>query len=299
MISIGIPCYRENANRLLKSLLLQEPEQWGYTEIVVYDDGSEHYATPTVHHPIISYHRSSSNSGDIGARKAIATICKNNWILFLDADMLPVNDDFLKVYAQQIRQQADLIYGGIAYQKVAIPNNQRLRYVYGLRHEVRTPKNQTELYQYFVSASFLVKKEVFLTLVADITSRDYGLDILINSLLQQHKIPVKFIENRAYHLGLEPNDVFYEKSMKGIENTVKNYKSKILTPDSRKVIIWYERLKKWKMLRVFQWVTSFFHVHMLKNTLGKKPNLLYFNILKLNYFISCYHNESTGRHTSL
>jgi glycosyltransferase involved in cell wall biosynthesis len=299
MISIGIPVYNEPVDALIDALIAMNPKALDFNEIIVYDDCSSIETRPKVDHHLIQYIKSKENSGSLATRKKIAQIAKNPWILFSDADVIPKEEDFLQLYRKSINDRDLVYYGGIDYNKGSRTANNSLRFDYGMRREVRTPLNLKQRYSYFVSASYLIHRETFLSLVDHPIPNEYGLDIWLSATLENKRIPISFMENRVYHMGLESNEVFLKKSMKGIDNTAKRYFNGTLKDTSRPVIFWYKRLKKWGLLGLFRLSIKIFKKLLLKNVLGSRPKITYFNILKLNHFIEYSHYEDIDRRTSL
>ncbi|MGB3619624.1 MAG: hypothetical protein WBA12_16005, partial [Catalinimonas sp.] len=74
-------------------------------------------------------------------------------------------------------------------------------------------------YESLTMNNLLVRREVFLSVRLDETMRTYGHeDTRFGWELRARKIPVLHIDNPVYHLGLEPNDVFIDKTRQAVAN---------------------------------------------------------------------------------
>ena len=109
MISILIPTYNNSAFNLVKELNRQALSIDISYEILVLDDCSTNKLIIEENRSInnlenCSYTESKINNGRTFSRGILAKEAKYNWILFLDSDVKPKNDNFLKKYVDEIEE---------------------------------------------------------------------------------------------------------------------------------------------------------------------------------------------------
>ena len=119
MISILIPTYSEDVNPLVRALLQRADKLSSSFEIRVLNDGYPGY-TPLIKelasHPKVHFTSRSTNEGRAATRQELAQAAQFKYVLFLDADVLPVKSDFLTQYMAVAAQGAQVCCGGLAYQ---------------------------------------------------------------------------------------------------------------------------------------------------------------------------------------
>lgn len=284
MISIGIPVYNESPDALLNYLRKHLDNNPIYDEIIIYDDASLKPLILKEPHQKFKLLRGKNNLGDVGARKAIAMNSKNTWILFLDSDMLPITENFLSIYSNCIKSGHELYYGGIEYSNESIQTTS-LRYQYGKNREVRTPTDEPSTYKYFVSASFLIKKNIFLDILHTNLKNVYGLDVFLSMLLQEKNIKVLFVENRALHLGIEDNKTFIEKSQKSAQLIASLVHEKKIPPDWSRLSETGEKMKRFQLARIFIFCYGLMRPFVIKNLLSKKPFLKFLDLERLYHYL--------------
>lgn len=99
VLSILIPVYNYNVFPLVKRLVAQINELSEPIEIRVYEDGSTNYLEENkkVEEFLeVIYKRLEINHGRTALRSKMAEDARSRWLLFLDSDVLPKNNDFLK-----------------------------------------------------------------------------------------------------------------------------------------------------------------------------------------------------------
>ena len=116
MISILIPTYNYNVNLLFQALKLELTSISIDFEIICYEDGStKHVENNSLVISTISEAKhiiSKVNRGRITTRQSLAEMAKYDWLLFLDADVIPENSTFISDYIKFINSNYDAIYGG-------------------------------------------------------------------------------------------------------------------------------------------------------------------------------------------
>lgn len=226
MLSILIPTYNYDCTRLVKDLHLQAECLSIDYEIIVADDAS----------PIAVYKENireintlshcrlielEENIGRACIRNLLADKAQHEWLLFMDADAEVISPTFLTHYLSQMRQEAEVICGGLCHANTLPSHNVSLRYAYekradkqrAARHRARHPYNR------FTPFNFLIRRRTFQAIRFDETIRNYGHeDTLFGIELEMREIPILHIDNPLRHIGLEDNQLFLEKTCSALRN---------------------------------------------------------------------------------
>ena len=201
MLSILIPTYNYKVISLVKSLHKQLNKQSNPYEIICFDNGSDLdiiYINQNINKLDNCFYKSmEKNGGRSKIRNLLAQKAKYDWLLFLDADVLPVTENFIQTYFDSILQNnLKVAFGGLQYQEK--PTNDRmLRWVYGkYREEIPIEIRKKNPQEYFTSANFLIKKSVFQQFKFDESLIEYGYeDTLLAIELKKNNIQITQIDN--------------------------------------------------------------------------------------------------------
>ncbi|MFY8186454.1 MAG: glycosyltransferase family 2 protein [Flavobacterium sp.] len=288
MISILIPVFQYEITTLVATLHAQALALNIDFEIICFDDGSKIQAIVNQNEKINAlsncrYVLNSENIGRTAARNALAQMAKFENLLFLDADVLPVNEDFLAFYLNALNQPFDLIVGGLLYRKEDIKQEVSLRWHYGNQRETKAAsERQKKPYQHVLSCNFLVKKDFFLQLSLP-TTHLYGMDNYFSYLLFKKNAKVNHLENPVFHLGLENNKLFLEKSLEAVQNRKKWMETTSDFETISPLILSYKKIKKYRMEAVVRVLFNCFSPILEKQCMKKQPNLLAFDLYRLGY----------------
>jgi glycosyltransferase involved in cell wall biosynthesis len=288
MISILIPTYNYSITNLVAKLHQQVKVLAIPFEIIVCEDASTKFTEKNEKIAILSnvtYSKLTQNIGRTGLRATLASNAKYNWLLFLDADVLPKNENFIKTYVNAIKQtNSDVIFGGICYEKNKPEINKILRWKYGNEREAKSVNEREKDPYFIISQNLLIKKEVFLA-ANILTENYYGLDNFFSNQLKRLKVTVSHIDNPVIHFGLEGNNVFLKKALAAVETTVILEKKGLMDNNLRPLQKSYLRLKKYNVSKSFSFVISKFKTVMERNFNSSNPNLFWFDLYRLHYYI--------------
>ena len=291
MLSILIPTYNYNVFPLVKEVTEQCFIEKITFEIIVLDDASQNFHTENNEINSLSncsYHVLNQNIGRSTIRNLLSTKASFNNLLFLDADVRIISDQFIKNYINFINDNSNygVVYGGIVYQENKPQNNQLLRWIYGNKREALPAEKRSEnIYLSFLTLNFLIKKDVFQTVRfnEDIPNLRYE-DLLFSFDLMKNKIPLQHINNQVVHNGIETSEVFMHKtndSLKGLKFLLsKNY----LPADYAKISAVYNLLKQTKLLFLINFIYRIRKNSFEKNLFSSKPSLFIYDIYRLGYF---------------
>ena len=283
MISICIPCYNDHPKALIEELLSQIDTEV-YKEIIIYDDFSTIPLTLDLRSDLVKVIRGMKNVGSLESRRQLAQEAKTSQILFLDADLRINKENFLNTYATHSVTDYDLIHSQVTYQKKTPDADRMLRWKYGNKREERIPSTIINNYDLFVSASFMIKKDVFLRLTERLENIGYGSDNLLSYIFQKNRLKMFFIDNPVTHLGLDTNLEFLNKSLRSVKTTFDFEMKGLISNNHRPVQVAYLRLKKLRSVKVFVLLIQKYERRLLNNILSKNPSILFLDLLKLKHF---------------
>lgn len=280
MLSVLIPTYNYNAFFLVEEIHQQLILEKIDFEIICFDDASKselNLKNEAINTLSFSVFKSlEKNIGRSAIRNLLAKTAKYNWLLFLDADVKPVHTNFIKKYITCCKQDKTVFCGGIAYEEHATRNN-LLRYKYGKKHEeISIKKRVQKRDKYFLTANFLIQKKVFNTVSFNESLVTYGYeDLFFSKEIIENSYKIAHIENSVYHLGIDTNKAFVEKTTLAIKNLAFLIETKQLDFKDTKITSTYLTLKRLKLHYLL-----FFR---FKNLAIKTSSLLVFNLFRLSY----------------
>ena len=288
MLSILIPTYNYKVYELVKELRSQIEVLSTPVEIIVIDDCSKLFRNQNEainNLTLCNYSYSEKNNGRTATRSKLAGLARYQWLLFLDADVRPKRDTFIKEYLSSIQDiRNDVVFGGVSYQDNKPPTDQVLRWIYGREREAKSVVEREKSPYFIISQNLLIKKETFLS-ANTVTENYYGLDNFFSNQLKRQNAKVGHIDNPVIHLGLETNSVFITKALKAVETTVIFEKKGLMDAAQRPLQKSYLKLKNLGLTRIFNFTISKFKRVMERNFLSGTPNLFWFDLYRLAYYI--------------
>jgi len=286
-LSILIPIYNYDVTALVQAIYEQAVKADILFEIILIEDASTLYLTENrtvTERNNIHYSISERNIGRAATRQTLAQNAQYEWLLFLDADVMPVHDNFIGSYLEYTNNDNDVVCGGIAYQDKKPHPDHILRWTYGHKREVKTAHVRNITPYHVVSANILIKRKVFLN-TNEHTTNTYGLDNYFSYNLKQQEARVIHIDNPVYHLGLEKNAQYFKKALQAVDTTVALERVGILKNNQRPLQQAYLKLEKFHADGIFNWFLKPFLNKMRNNFLGSSPNMFYFDLYRLYYYI--------------
>ena len=288
MLSVLIPTYNYDLHKLVKDIHTQCERAKIRFEVVVIDDGSvdfkvENESINKLAHA--QYICLENNLGRTAVRAKLADMAKYDWLLFLDSDVLPAQSAFIQNYINTIENTTkDVVFGGIVYEDKKPSNDLLLRWHYGREREAKSVAERKKSPFFIISQNLLIKKVTFKA-ANTIKENYYGLDNFFSNQLKRINSKVEHIHNPVIHLGLETNGTFIEKASKAVETTVIFEEKGLMDDDLRPLQKSYLKLKKVGLTNPFRYVISKCKPKMLRNFNSSKPNLFWFDLYRLAYYI--------------
>ncbi|WP_210515854.1 glycosyltransferase family 2 protein [Hymenobacter terricola] len=289
-LSILIPAFNWNINRLVNSLVAQRADWNGPLEIIVLDDGSPEECRllnrPLATRPSVRYHELPRNVGRAAIRNQLAAAAQHEWLLLLDNDSLLPDARFLARYAA-VQAHAAVLIGGTCYE--ATPPAEPalyLRWLYGRNREARPAAvRQTAPYSQLTINNALVRAEVFRQFPLDERLTGYGHeDTKFGVELAAAHVPVLHLDNPVLHDGLEPAAVFLHKSEQAVRNLALGFRQDGLGTDSR-LLQTAVRLRRLGLAPAARVALGAAAPALRRQLLSRAPRLRLFDLLKLHWLL--------------
>lgn len=289
MLSILIPIYNYDVKKLVYQLSRLAASLSIDYEILCFDDGSQYQFKMlnrlVVALPNVVYEELPSNLGRSRIRNLLGERAKYDHLLFMDCDSGVVNENYLNDYVKELPFEG-VICGGRVYREN--PPKERELYFhwkYGTQREVTTAhQRQQNPYHGFMSNNFVIDRKTFLAIQFDPELLQYGHeDTLFGMELDQRDIPIKHIDNPLRHDGLEPQDVFLEKTRKAVQNLVflKRKHPLIATRLTRVAGLIEKKAVRKIVISLLTWAKPFIYKQISK----QRASLKYFDFYKLLIFL--------------
>jgi glycosyltransferase involved in cell wall biosynthesis len=288
MVSILIPVFNYDISNLVYEIHKQCNNAKIKFEIICYDDNSDKYISENkktfdslANTRIIN---SEKNLGRTGSRQILCESAIYNWLLFLDADVIPKSDNYIEHYIHKIKSSYEVIYGGFAYTNNKPNNNAILRWKYGRKfEEVDASKRNLKPYQIIISANFLIKKTVFNQINSKLNRKSYGLDNYFAALLKQNNYRVLHINNEVYHFGLEKSSVYLNKVEECIITLLWLLNEEKMVDHNNKLLSVFIHVKSFKLNYLMSFLYLIFNLKIKRNLLSSNPNMYLLQFYKILY----------------
>lgn len=294
MLSINIPVYNYVVGDLILQLIEQARGIKIQFEIRIYDDGSEEEIKLKnriiSELPCIVYRELDKNLGRSAIRNKMGFESQFQYLLFIDADSLPVSEDYIENFIENVKSNR-VICGGTAYkpEKPANPD-QYLRWFYGTNREAISAKTRNTKKGFIISSNnFLIEKPVFEKVHFREDLKTYGHeDTLLGYDLFRNEIEVIHIDNPVEHTGLEDSKVFIEKTKTALKSLYQ-ISHELLPGDKVFVkqvhfLYKYQSITKYLPAVFLKLFYKLFHRGIERNLIGRKSSLFLFDLYKLCFY---------------
>lgn len=217
-LAIAIPTYRDDAVPMIEAL--SACARFEEAEIVLFDDGagdaellsafiavSERIACPM---RVVS---ARTNAGRAAARNRLIAHARADWLLLLDADMLPDSADFLSIYLDCIEgAEPGLFVGGFSLNQAPLDNAYALHRWQAARSECLSAATRNQDPGRFVyTSNVLAHRRVLAEIAFDEGFSGWGWEDVDWGLRVAREAPVVHLDNPATHMGLDADDVLMRK----------------------------------------------------------------------------------------
>lgn len=289
-LSILIPTHNDNCLELVKTLLCQAAVAgFGEYEVLVADDASTSAIVKEAHAKINELPHASctffcENQGRAKARNWLADHARYEWLLFLDADGMPYDENFLSEYRKNATDKNDVVVGTPFHPDRCPSPDVSLRWKYEKTAEKRFTAEKRNLHSFecFRSYCFMIRKELFLNIRFDEHFYSYGYeDTLLGSRLAEENANVVHITTRYENKHIETNEIFLEKTETANVTLKQFYRQ--LRHNSR-LISHYEYLRLFGGHFFLAWYYRHFHEGMKRRLCQPNPSVWRYQWYKICHF---------------
>ena len=291
MISVLIPIYNYCVVDLVREAHKQLVDSNLIFEILCLEDGSDedfikkNSAVKNLSNTALIV--SKTNNGRIKSRKILSEKAKYDWLLFLDADVMPKSNRFILNYLESPYEKYDAVYGGFAYHDTQPEQQFTLRWKYGRSYEeVDAEVRNKKPYKVVISANFLVRKSTYTSISSKINFDTYGTDIVLGVFLKEYAVKVFHINNEVYHLGIEDNLSFLHKKEQAADILIKMIKDKKIKQHDNAMLSLFIILRRYGLHYLFMMLFKIFRSTMKRNLNGEKPIMAILQLYRISYM--CY-----------
>lgn len=295
MLSILIPTYNYNITALVAEVHKQSKSCHIPFEILVFDDASTDLKIRKNNALINALNNTSytileSNIGRSAIRNKLAKTAQHDWLLFLDADVLPKSDRFIKNYLDAT--DSEVIFGGLDYVNEEPGSDYYLRWKYGKKRETKSKKErQNKPYITLLGCNFFIQKKIFNRIQFNTSiSKKANEDTLFSYDLMTNKVEITHIENPVFHDISESNSEFLKKSLDYAASSIGFVQENLMNEDYMKITRLYFKLKRLKIDFLFAFNYKIFGKFLNQCLQSKKPSLLIFDLYKISYICYIFRN---------
>lgn len=266
-------------------------------EILVLDDASTEYLEEN--RPInqlsnCRYIESKVSYGRIKVRNELSKKAEFEYLLFIDADAIVDNSNFIQNYLNY-KEKAEVVVGGLKYTSTP-PTSNRLRWTYGSKREVKSPaiRNKNP-YKSFSSFNFLIKKSTFLAhsfneAILKLDKNNYGHeDTLFGLSLKASATKVIHCDNPLIHNSQETDQAFLENSLSAVKKYVYDpifRQAEVV--NQIKIFRVFEKTRKLHLVALLSFIYKGFGKKIKTNLLSLNPSLWLFDLYRLSYLANTY-----------
>src|SRR5690606_31396450 len=139
-------------------------------------------------------------------------------------------------------------------------------------------------YKIVISANFLIKKALFLSVNSQIDSKGYGYDNYFGAILKAKNSTVLHIDNEVFHLGIEDNSIYLNKIKQAVETLQHLHKTSKIADSDNDLLELFKTLKKYRLHYIFGLFFNWFQKSLEKQLTGDHPSITLLQLYKLSYF---------------
>ncbi|MEL6567602.1 MAG: glycosyltransferase [Pseudomonadota bacterium] len=210
-VSILVPRFRDDVLPLIEALGASDGAS--ETHLIAFDDGSGDAGEfPKIQSALTAFPGpaeliiSETNLGRSEARNRLLAAATTDWVILLDADMVPDDPHFLTRYQEAAKKLGEpgLICGGGSTAQVQLDPKTALHLAQSRTSECLDAKDRNaEPGRFVFTANIMVHRTVFDTVPLDPGYVGWGWEDVDWGLSIAARFPVVHIDNPATHLGLD------------------------------------------------------------------------------------------------
>lgn len=288
MISVCIPVFQVEVEKLVSELNNQIQNQSLDVEIILIDDASdESIREKNSNLKVDKYIQLDQNIGRSKIRNLFLKYGKGDYLLFLDCDVL-VQPNFIQNYFDFLfeKPESKVVYGGFTLQD---SSEKSLRNMYSVNNEIQTvQQRQTEEYRFFKTVNFLISKDIFSKIIFDESIKSYGYEDFVFAIeLKKKDVKVDHIHNPVLHADNDSNEIFITKTETAIQTLIQLLKSRNYAKELEQVTLvkFSNFVKKMGVKGLFLFYFNRNRDKIKRRLIANQSPLYFLSIYKLGYFL--------------
>jgi len=260
-LSVLMPFLRDDPRDLLTLLDREAAALDGLVEVVLLDDGTANTALTTALKGQIAdlslplrLITLAVNEGRSKGRNRLSEAARGRFLLFLDSDMRPDTDRFLRTWSQIARDQSPaVVFGGFSLLQAPTDARFAVHRAMAARSEcVRADVRSLSPEKYVYTSNLLVRRDVFDSESFDPAFTGWGWEDVEWAMRVSRRHPVLHIDNPATHMGLDTVQALagkYEQSAANFARVVARHPDIVASYPSFKAAKALKRLPGLSVLR--------------------------------------------------
>lgn len=236
----------------------------------------------------VVYEQMTKNVGRAILRNHLATMSQYDLLVFMDCDVAMVDNDYLNRYLANA--SVDVVFGGFLYKPEQKQRNCMLRWTYDTTLRTLPAQQRSKSpYTSFSTVNFSIRRELMLRYPFNDKLSAYGHeDSMLRCELEQNGIAITHIDNPVYHMHLDENDSFIEKTHKGVENMMIINEMPECQPLTAQLSLlnYFAKLKRFHLVLPFKLLFLLTKKIQLLNLKSAHPCLTLYQLYKLGYLCS-------------
>lgn len=212
LLSVVVPFFNSDVRPLAARLIALSTKAGVAVPLIFVDDGSPTQEFHRQLWPILEASHSpcqlavlQRNAGRAKVRNFLSKLATTPYLLYLDADMWPDEEDFLQRYLDWIRDgHVDVIYGGRSARKVVLTGvDHELHRLMTVRREAlpASVRRHSPAY-HFYSCNFVVRRELLADFPLNEDFKGWGWEDCEWAARVAERCTIRHEDNSASHLGL-------------------------------------------------------------------------------------------------
>ena len=252
-ISICVPAYRHDVSKLIAALSACAGA--ALAEIIIHDDGTaDHDMLARMQYEASRQHiavrliAADANRGRASARNRAIAHARADWVLLLDADMLPDQPDFLTRYLDAVEASVEpaVIVGGYSLLQTRRHAARALhRWQAEASECIPATRRQKAPGRYVFSSNVLAHRTILDMIPFDEAFSSWGWEDTDWGFRTSKFFPVLHIDNTATHLGLDTDATLMAKYAQSGENFARLVKAH---PDEARTMPLFRMARRFRAL---------------------------------------------------
>jgi glycosyltransferase involved in cell wall biosynthesis len=225
-LSVLIPFLRDDPSQLLE-VLDRQVAALAEVEIVTLDDGSDDNAlADRVADAVRSmarparFVRLTVNEGRSKGRNRLASHARARHLLFLDADMLPDGEDFLRRYLDLIQSDDPAVaFGGFSVDQAPRRREHALHRAMAAKSDcLPAVKRRLQPEKTVFTSNLLIRRDVFESEAFDESFKGWGWEDVEWAMRVARRHAIVHVDNTATHMGLDTAPALIAKYQQSVAN---------------------------------------------------------------------------------